>query len=201
MDNRARTDIARLLAAFGPSSALEAEHLDAMQRLVEAPGDALARSHFDPGHFTASAFVVLEARGALLLHLHRKLGLWLQPGGHFEPSDDSVLGAVRRELAEETGIEDARVTNELFALDVHEIPPIGSELAHRHHDLRVLFEVQHQVHPDLSDVMHLGREELITLGPVWVPLASIADESLLRLPHGDTDQSVRRIARRLLARG
>ncbi len=200
MDDRARMDITRLLAAFQPSSALEAEHLSAMQRLVEAPG-ALSRSHFSPGHFTASAFVVSEGRSALLLHLHAKLGLWLQPGGHFEASDGSLLTAVRRELVEETGIEDAKVAVELFALDVHEIPPIGAELAHRHHDLRVLFTVPREVHPDLTEAMHLGREELIALGPLWVPLASVADETRLRLPHGDTDRSVRAVARRLLARG
>lgn len=200
MAEDARRDVARLLAAFEPSSTLEAEHLAAMLGLVEGPADALSRSSFSPGHFTASAFVVSEARGALLLHLHRKLGLWLQPGGHFEPTDGSLLDAVRRELEEETGIADARVTSELFALDVHEIPEIAAEPAHRHHDLRVLFLAPREVHPGLEQVMHLGRDELIELGPVWVPIASIADEARLRLPHGDTDQSVRRIARRLLAR-
>lgn len=193
-------DVQRLLGAFEPCSALEAEHLAAMRSLVEGPENALARGSFSPGHFTASAFVVSEARGALLLHLHAKLGLWLQPGGHFEPEDASLLDAVRRELTEETGIEDALVSAELFALDVHEIPAIGAEPAHRHHDLRVLFSAPREVHPSLEQVSGLGRAELIALGPVWVPLASIADEQRFFLPHGDTDQSVRRIARRLLAR-
>ncbi len=53
-------------------------------------------------HFTVATFVVHE--GHVLLHPHRKLGLWLPPGGHIEPHelpDD----AARRETLEETGLE------------------------------------------------------------------------------------------------
>lgn len=38
-----------------------------------------------------------------LLHWHRKLGLWLPPGGHIDPDEDPVQ-AVLREVLEETGI-------------------------------------------------------------------------------------------------
>jgi 8-oxo-dGTP pyrophosphatase MutT (NUDIX family) len=52
-------------------------------------------------HFTVAVFVVWE--GKVLLHLHRKLGIWLPPGGHIErdelPDDTAV-----REVFEETGI-------------------------------------------------------------------------------------------------
>ena len=33
-------------------------------------------------HFTVAVFVVWE--GKVLLHFHRKLGMWLPPGGHIE---------------------------------------------------------------------------------------------------------------------
>lgn len=49
-----------------------------------------------------SVFVVW--RGRVLLHRHRRLGLWLPPGGHVEPNelpDD----AARREVREEAGVE------------------------------------------------------------------------------------------------
>ena len=41
--------------------------------------------------------------GATLLHWHRKVGLWLPPGGHIEPNEDPMQAA-RREALEETGI-------------------------------------------------------------------------------------------------
>ncbi len=52
-------------------------------------------------HFTVSGFVV--ERDRTLLHWHRKLQLWLPPGGHVEPDEDPVQ-AVVREVLEETGI-------------------------------------------------------------------------------------------------
>lgn len=53
-------------------------------------------------HLTVTAFV--STPQATLLHWHRKVGLWLPPGGHVEPGEDPVQ-AVRREALEETGLE------------------------------------------------------------------------------------------------
>lgn len=53
-------------------------------------------------HFTVAVFVVHE--GSVLLHLHRKLGMWLPPGGHIE-KDELPDDAAVREVLEETGIE------------------------------------------------------------------------------------------------
>lgn len=38
------------------------------------------------------------------LVLHGLIGRWVQPGGHFEASDRSVLEAAEREMSEETGL-------------------------------------------------------------------------------------------------
>lgn len=53
-------------------------------------------------HFTVAVFVV--SREKVLLHRHRKLGMWLPPGGHIE-RDELPDGAAVREVLEETGIE------------------------------------------------------------------------------------------------
>lgn len=55
---------------------------------------------------TASAFIVrtdLE-EPSLLLHMHKKLGMWMQPGGHIE-LDENPWQAVLHEIEEETGYE------------------------------------------------------------------------------------------------
>ena len=52
-------------------------------------------------HFTVAVFVVWE--GKVLLHLHRKLGMWLPPGGHIE-RDEIPDDAAVREVFEETGL-------------------------------------------------------------------------------------------------
>jgi 8-oxo-dGTP pyrophosphatase MutT (NUDIX family) len=57
------------------------------------------------GHITASALVIDPSRGRVLLTLHRKLRMWLQMGGHCEPSDETLAAAALREGTEESGIE------------------------------------------------------------------------------------------------
>ncbi|MFV1999768.1 MAG: NUDIX hydrolase [Acidimicrobiia bacterium] len=98
------------------------------------------RSEFDPGHFTASGFVASPDGAAVLLILHGKLGRWLQPGGHFEFHDDTVEEAVRREVAEETGVRDVkRLGLSLVRIDAHTIPQHRAEPAHTHIDLAMGF--------------------------------------------------------------
>jgi len=52
--------------------------------------------------WTASALVLREDRRLLLLY-HRKLGVWLYPGGHIEPWETPDEG-LTREVEEETGL-------------------------------------------------------------------------------------------------
>ena len=52
-------------------------------------------------HFTVAVFVVHDGR--VLLHLHKKLGMWLPPGGHIEEGELPDDAAVR-EVFEETGL-------------------------------------------------------------------------------------------------
>jgi 8-oxo-dGTP diphosphatase len=53
-------------------------------------------------HFTCTGFVVDGDRTLLLWH--RRLRMWVPPGGHLEPDEDPVT-AVLREIREETGLE------------------------------------------------------------------------------------------------
>ncbi len=52
--------------------------------------------------FTASVYIVFENK--VLLHRHKRLGIWLPPGGHIE-LDEDPNEAVIREAKEETGLD------------------------------------------------------------------------------------------------
>lgn len=65
--------------------------------------------HTEPGQHdhTASAYIVrqdIDNQLRLLLHMHRKLGVLLQPGGHVE-LDETPWQSVAHELIEETGYD------------------------------------------------------------------------------------------------
>lgn len=84
---------------------------------------------------TASAFVV-SSRG-IVLHRHRLLGIWIQPGGHVD-AGECPEDAALRETFEETGLLAQHFDPvELFHVDVHPGPPgHRGPHEHLHFDLR-----------------------------------------------------------------
>ena len=90
--------------------------------------------HGDLRHVTASAIFVSDDGDAVVLHLHKRLNMWLQPGGHID-AGESIAKAALREAHEETGLpvrhekDDAMFVH----LDVHPGPK-----GHTHFDLRYL---------------------------------------------------------------
>lgn len=84
-----------------------------------------------PDHLTASALVVNAERTHVLLCLHRKVGLWLQFGGHIETVDQTLADAALREAREESGISALILLDASpVRLDRHSAPCGGGA---RHH--------------------------------------------------------------------
>ncbi len=167
----------QLLLDHRPLDDLEKSYQSRMLGLLDSSGDPFHRSHFAPGHFTASSFVLSPDKNQLLLIFHGKLHRWLQPGGHVDPSDISILHAAEREVREEVGLTDLRLVHNqqpIFDLDIHAIPARKSEPEHFHFDIRFAFCAQSldfQAGSDATD----GK---------WVPLGKVStlesDESVMR---------------------
>jgi 8-oxo-dGTP pyrophosphatase MutT (NUDIX family) len=94
--------------------------------------------HAAPVHVTGSA-IVTGPRG-VLLHRHKRLGIWLQPGGHIDDGE-TPWDAALREAGEETGLP-VRFAHSppssspvLAHVDVHPGPR-----GHTHLDLRYLVD-------------------------------------------------------------
>jgi 8-oxo-dGTP pyrophosphatase MutT (NUDIX family) len=105
--------------------------LETVQRMYDFVGDEDADTTLE--HVTASAVVV--SSDGVLLHEHKQLQRWLQPGGHLDPGEHPAESA-RREVIEETGIvaEHWNGAPYLLTVDSHFIPETG----HTHHDFRYL---------------------------------------------------------------
>ena len=169
-----RNALAEQLRTHRAATELEAAHVKRMLALA-ASESPFARTNFTPGHFTASAFVLSPQRDALLLILHRKLGLWLQPGGHVEAQDLDLLAAARREVEEEVGLSALEpILPGIFDVDIHPIAARASEAAHEHFDVRYLLRAA-------SRDLRAGSE---IQAAQWIPLAKVgavqSDESVLR---------------------
>jgi 8-oxo-dGTP pyrophosphatase MutT (NUDIX family) len=131
---------------------------------LEAPFD----EHAGPAHVTASALIVSE-RGVVLLR-HKRLGIWLQPGGHVDP-DEPVWEAARREAWEETGLavshpDDGPV---LVHVDVHE----GAKPA-----CRVHLDARYLLHAPPDDPMPPEDESQFVQWFSYEEAARVADHGL-----------------------
>lgn len=117
-------------------------------------------------HFTATG-IVRNRHGQVLLIQHRKLGVWLPPGGHVEENetpDDAVL----REIAEETGVAARIVSPKRLALrddrcgELHQpllvlLEDIEGGGRHLHIDLIYLCEAE-------ADALHAQETETTGIG-------------------------------------
>jgi 8-oxo-dGTP pyrophosphatase MutT (NUDIX family) len=91
---------------------------------LEQPCD----EHADPVHITGSVLIT-GPRGVILLK-HRKLGIWVQPGGHVDPGETPAEAALR-EGVEETGLRLTLAEPQCVHVDVHPGPR-----GHTHLDMR-----------------------------------------------------------------
>ncbi len=103
-----------------------------------------------PGHITASAIVLDDDGGRVLLTLHPRLGRWVQLGGHCEDDDEDIVAAALREATEESGIDGLRIDPELVAVHVH---PVTCSLGvpTRHLDLQFVARAPAGAQLTLSD--------------------------------------------------
>lgn len=147
-----------------------------MLELLAQP-DAMSRDLFEPGHFTVGAFAV-HGDSVMMVH-HRRLGIWLEPGGHIDDGDMTLEAAAARELFEETGIVAGQVRAGLFDVDVHDIPAGKGEPPHKH------FNVSYHFAAASADVVVAAE----VAAARWVRFGEVAQLTL--------DPAVRRAAAKL----
>lgn len=131
-----------LFAQYRAFDETEQRHTHAVQEFLATHDDCFSRNN-SAGHITASAFVVTSDLQEVVLVHHKKIDKWFQPGGHTEPEDTSIEMSARREVLEETGLDNLQVvTKGIFDVDVHRIAEYGGVAEHKHYDIRFLYIAQ-----------------------------------------------------------
>jgi 8-oxo-dGTP pyrophosphatase MutT (NUDIX family) len=146
------------LTAYLDQHPEDKDSLTALTGALEHSAETITSRKEFRGHVTAGA-LLLRPDGRVLLVEHKALGKWLFPGGHLEDTDETLMDAALRELAEETGIDPELVTPDSaipLHIDVHPIPanPSKDEPDHQHFDFRFLFRTT-------ADVTGLQAEEVL----------------------------------------
>ena len=170
-----------ILGAYRAPNPDQARMRRHMVAFVDAhPEDAHRRACLE-GHLTASALVLDADRERALLTHHKKLGRWLQLGGHCD-GDANLPAVALREAREESGIEGLRVVPAPIDVDIHTIPARPGEPEHLHLDTRFVV---------LAPVGAAFRANHESHELAWVSPAEL--EAL------DVDESVRRLFDRCFA--
>lgn len=171
----------RAIDAAGDDGGAAAEALRLLQALPE-PLTATA----DPTHVTASAIVV-GPRG-VLLHHHRRLERWMQPGGHLDAGEEPAEAAWR-ETVEETGLRPAHPAGGpwLADADVHALPRPCRPWAAAGSGGPAGASTPRCVHVDMRYVLHADGEPNPPSGEsplvrwfAWRDAFAIADAGLAR---------------------
>ena len=169
-------------AAHGVRRPDQATQVREFTALLRDPEDPFLRARL-AGHFTASAWLVDRTGQRVLLTHHRKLGIWVQLGGHAD-GDRDLAAVALREAEEESGLPDLRVEAEVFDLDRHWIPERREVPGHWHYDVRYV------VHAGMNEAFVVSEESHAL---AWRDIRAIADDAT-------ADTSLRRMARRWLTR-
>ncbi|QWF85820.1 NUDIX hydrolase [Amycolatopsis sp. CA-230715] len=177
------SDIADTLTAYLDRFPEETTQLAEPMRLLRLGTNFASRRTF-PMHATVGALVTRPGPEILLIE-HRAYGILLQPGGHIEPTDTTLIDAATRELAEETGIDPRKVvpaSRTPVYVEYVMVParPSKGEPAHYHLDFGFAFTTQ----ADLGNV-----QESEVASAAWYPSATaerLVGSRVARAPRPDS---------------
>ena len=135
----ALTNMTRMLDAHQPADDKEKRDVEQIKQLIAGHPNIIS-ANCEIGHITASTVIMDLTSERTLLHFHKRLGRWLQVGGHAEYETDFAQVALR-EAREETGLPDLEFVpcrDKIVPIDydIHAIPQSGDIPAHLHLDFR-----------------------------------------------------------------
>lgn len=139
-------------------------------KLLETNENAMYRE-CEAGHLVGSIIIYSPDATHVLLTLHKKIGKWLQLGGHCEPQDQTLLEVAKREAREESGLSHLTFLPDPIRLDEHDVPhclPSGG----KHFDIQYIAIAPENAEEQISDE---------SLALEWWPVDNLPENSDLAL--------------------
>jgi 8-oxo-dGTP pyrophosphatase MutT (NUDIX family) len=169
-----------LLENYTAYNQLEHQALQACISFVKNNSHCFMRTNLS-GHITASCWLVSPDQERVLLTHHKKIGKWLQLGGHNDGDADPMRVALR-EAEEESGIAGIKILSDhIFDIDVHTIAQYKETPEHLHYDIRFALQAPHENFLVSSESHALA----------WLPITELVSGPI-------TNNSLTRMARKWL---
>lgn len=155
-------NIITLLNNYHPADANEIINKEKMLEFAHNYENIFSRKQ-TYGHFTGSCMLLNNDSTKFLLLHHKKLNIWIQPGGHCDEEED-VLSVAIKEALEETSLESVVPVHEsIFDIDVHYIPEFRDVASHYHFDVRFLLKSdgndELKICDEVNDLKWIGFDE------------------------------------------
>lgn len=177
-----RAQLLNLVKEYTPSDVRERVAKARILEFVDKSPDCFLRSNL-AGHITGSCWLVDPDCKEVLLTHHKKIGAWLQLGGHAD-GDPDILRVALREAEEESGVIGITpVCHQIFDLDIHFIPEYKNVVGHLHYDIRFALKAPQRKF-DVSEESH---------DLAWISIAALAADPT-------TNESLSRMAKKWIAR-
>ena len=155
-----------------PFDEREASEKQVILTFMDSFTDVLTRKN-QIGHFTTSALVVNHQRTKILMIYHNIYQSWAWIGGHADGEED-LKAVVKREVAEETGIEHVTfLVDGIFGLEDLIVVPHYKKgkfvPAHLHFDVTYLLEA------DEKEAIRIKKDENSAVK--WIPIEQVVESS------------------------
>lgn len=150
-----RQNLLQRIDRYKPYDENEKSMASSITAFIHSTPDCFKNTH-PSGHITASAWIVDSSQEKVGLIHHAKLNLWLQPGGHSDGRPDTPRQALREAVEEFGDIGLSLVNDNIFDIDIHEVPEDrGRGLGkHLHYDVRFLVCGDSNMAPISSNESH-----------------------------------------------
>jgi hypothetical protein len=146
-----RKNLREKLERYHPTDEREVADKTKMLEFLNSHENCFERS-LSIGHFTGSCWIVNHDGTKFLLTLHKKIGRWLQLGGHAD-GDPDLARVSLKEAREESGLRNiGLISEEIFDIGIHLIAEYSGIPAHYHYDVRFLLRAADPLeHIQISD--------------------------------------------------